>query len=128
MEIEASKLKILGNAISNLPFSLKDAGATIKERQSNPSICNVAYNVRLDNRSLDFRMPQTISIIRIIDGVMASLRDYLRKRNFIEIKTVKIIQSGSEGGSNLFSINYFDRTAYLGQSPQLYKQMAIIGA
>lgn len=127
LEIELSSILILGNSSKELPFSLKDAGATEKERESNASICNVAYNIRLDNRSLDFRLPQAQSIIRIMDGVMFFFRDYLRKNDFIEIKTTKIIESGSEGGSNLFSINYFDRKAYLAQSPQLYKQMAIIG-
>lgn len=127
IEIEVSSLTILGEVISELPFSMKDAGATEKERASNDSICSVAYNIRLDNRSLDFRLPQTQSIVRIMDGVMFFFRNYLRKNDFIEIKTTKIIQSGSEGGSNLFSVDYFDKKAYLAQSPQLYKQMAVIG-
>lgn len=126
-EIEVTNMKILGLVTSTLPFNLKDASATEKEREENQSICNVSYNLRLDNRFLDFRTSQMTSIIRIIDGVMFSFRNYLRKEGFTEIKTPKIIQSGSEGGSNLFSLNYFDRKAYLAQSPQLYKQMAIIG-
>lgn len=127
IEIEIQSLNILGPVIETLPFNLKDASATEEEREKNQSICAVAYNIRLDNRFLDLRMPQTQSIVRIMDGVMSFFREFLRKRKFIEIKTTKIIQSGSEGGSNLFSINYFDKKAFLAQSPQLYKQMAIIG-
>lgn len=127
IEIELSSLKILGLVTEKLPFNLKDAAATEKERAENTGICNVGYNIRLDNRFLDLRMPQTQSIVRVMDGVMFFFRDFLRKRGFIEIKTAKIIQSGSEGGANLFSINYFDKQAFLAQSPQLYKQMAVIG-
>lgn len=127
IEIELIQLKILGNVIGQLPFSLKDASATEEERKANESICTVAYNLRLDNRFMDLRMPQTQAIVGIMDGVMSFFREFLRKNGFIEIKTPKIIQSGSEGGSNLFSIDYFDKKAFLAQSPQLYKQMAIIG-
>lgn len=127
IEIELSSAKVLGQVHEALPFSLKDASATEKERQENSSICNVGYHIRLDNRALDLRMPQTQAIVRIMDGTMFFFRDFLRKNNFIEIKTTKIIQSGSEGGSNLFKIKYFDQEAYLAQSPQLYKQMAVIG-
>ena len=125
--LKLKSLVILGDAIKELPFSMKDAAATEKDRETNESICNVAYNIRLDNRSLDFRLPQTQSIIRIMDGVMFFFRDFLRRQGFIEIKTTKIIQSGSEGGAGLFNINFFDKKAFLAQSPQLYKQMAIIG-
>lgn len=127
IEIELSSLRILGSVVEMLPFSLKDASATEKERAENKSICNVGYNIRLNNRFLDLRMPQTQSIVRVMDGVMFFFRDFLRRREFIEIKTPKIIQSGSEGGANLFSVNYFDKKAFLAQSPQLYKQMAVIG-
>ncbi|KAM0681390.1 hypothetical protein GINT2_000592 [Glugoides intestinalis] len=127
IEIEVKSLKVLGIVIEQLPFNLKDASATMQEKAENSSICNVAYNLRLDNRFLDLRMPQTQAIVRVMDGVMSMFREFLRKQKFIEIKTTKLIQSGSEGGSNMFSVNYFDKKAYLAQSPQLYKQMAIIG-
>lgn len=127
IEVELFTLTILGNVIAELPFSMKDAGATEEEKSKNSSICNVAYNIKLDNRFLDLRLPQTQSIVRIMDGVMFFFRDFLRRNEFIEIKTTKIIQSGSEGGSNLFSIDFFGKPAYLAQSPQLYKQMAVIG-
>lgn len=127
IEVDVLNLNIISRVTDTLPFSLKDAAATEKERMLNQGICKVGYNLRLDNRFLDFRMPQTLSIIRVTDSVMTAFRGYLRTNNFIEIKTTKIIQSGSEGGSNLFTMNYFGKTAYLAQSPQLFKQMVIAG-
>lgn len=52
-------------------------------------------------------------------------RDYLTKKGFCEIHTPKIISAASEGGANVFKVSYFKGSAYLAQSPQLYKQMAI---
>ena len=122
IEIDCKQIKILGDVYDKLPFLIKDAKATAGENE-----VTVGYNVRLDNRFLDFRVPATYSMIRVIDETMDAFRRFCKKNDFIEIKTSKIIQSGSEGGANLFSVNYFDRTAYLAQSPQLYKQMAILG-
>ena len=125
IEIVISTLNILGPVVSKLPFQLKDCKIAGKESDTNT--ITVGYNLRLDNRFLDFRLPVTQSIIKIIDQTMYTFRTYLRTHEFIEIKTSKIIQSGSEGGANLFSLNYFNKPAYLAQSPQLYKQLAIIG-
>lgn len=127
IEIDVIRFNVLGPVYDTLPFSLKDAAATEKERASNPSICSVAYSHRLDNRFLDFRLPSTQATIRIIDSTMNFFREYLRSKDFTEIKTTKIIGSGSEGGANLFPVDYFGKSAYLTQSPQLYKQMAVIG-
>lgn len=127
VEIEILSLEIIGEVYQDLPFSMKDGSATQEEKQKNPSICDVNYHIKLDNRSLDLRLPQTQAIVRVMDGFMFYFRDFLRKNDFIEIKTTKIIQSGSEGGSNLFEVDYFNKKAYLAQSPQLYKQMAVLG-
>lgn len=127
IEIDVLSLELVSGVVGTLPFSLKDASATEAERTANPTICKVSNAIRFDNRFLDFRMPHTLSIIKLIDGAMNSFRTFLRQKDFIELKTTKIIQSGSEGGSNLFSIDYFGTKAYLAQSPQLYKQMAIAG-
>jgi aspartyl-tRNA synthetase len=54
-------------------------------------------------------------------------RHALMKHGFVEIHTPKLISAKSEGGANVFTVTYFDRPAYLAQSPQLYKQMAIVG-
>lgn len=127
VEIEAKGITVIGSVHGSLPFNIKDAAASETERAGNPSLCAVSYSHRLDYRFLDLRVPSTQAIFRVVDGTMNSFRTYLRAKQFTEIKTTKIIGSGSEGGANLFAIDYFGDKAYLAQSPQLYKQMAILG-
>ena len=87
----------------------------------------VKMNTRLDNRVMDLRTPTTQAIMRIQAGVGALFRECLTQNGFVEIHTPKINPGASEGGANVFKFKYFDREACLAQSPQLYKQMAIIG-
>ena len=82
---------------------------------------------RLNSRSLDMRNQKTASIFKLRSQVLASIRETLIKRKFIEINTPKIIGSASEGGADLFSLDYFGKQAYLAQSPQLYKEQMTIG-
>jgi aspartyl-tRNA synthetase len=87
----------------------------------------VKMKTRLDNRVLDLRVPATQSLFRLQSGVSTLFREFFRSKNFIEIHTPKLIAGASEGGANVFKLKYFDREACLAQSPQLYKQMCIIG-
>ena len=73
------------------------------------------------------RNQKTASIFKVRHHVLASLRKTLLEKKFIEITTPKIIGSASEGGANLFSLDYFGKQAYLAQSPQLYKEQMTIG-
>ena len=73
------------------------------------------------------RNQKTASIFKVRHHVLASLRKTLSEKKFIEITTPKIIGSASEGGANLFSLDYFGKQAYLAQSPQLYKEQMTIG-
>ena len=73
------------------------------------------------------RTQKTASIFKLRHYVLSSLRKTLTEKKFIEINTPKIIGSASEGGANLFSLDYFGKTAYLAQSPQLYKEQMTIG-
>ena len=82
---------------------------------------------RLNSRALDMRNQKTASIIKLRSQVLSSIRETLIKRKFIEINTPKIIGSASEGGADLFSLDYFGKQAYLAQSPQLYKEQMTIG-
>ena len=82
---------------------------------------------RLNSRALDMRNQKTASIFKLRSQVLASIRETLIKRKFIEINTPKIIGSASEGGADLFGLDYFGRQAYLAQSPQLYKEQMTIG-
>ena len=83
-------------------------------------------DTRLNHRALDMRNQKTASIFRIRHAALQSIRRELAQR-FTEITTPKIIGSASEGGANLFSLEYFGRTAYLAQSPQLYKEQMTLG-
>ncbi|KMV65973.1 aspartyl-tRNA synthetase [Encephalitozoon cuniculi EcunIII-L] len=127
IEVRILGFRVLSIADKSLPFAMKDVSATAEEREKNPTLQNVAYHIRLDNRAMDLRAPQTRATFRVVDGVMFFFRTYLRQNGFMEIKTSKLIGSSSEGGANLFSVDYFKRKAFMAQSPQLYKQMAIVG-
>lgn len=83
-------------------------------------------DTRLDWRFLDFRHKNTIAIFRIQNWIINAFRYYLTKNNFFEIQPPSIISSASEGGAELFQIPYFEKQAFLAQSPQLYKQMGAV--
>lgn len=80
-------------------------------------------DTRLDNRFLDMRRPKVKSIFMIRGLVVRAIRDFLYGKNFVEVTTPKIVATATEGGTALFPISYFDREAFLNQSPQLYKQI-----
>jgi len=82
---------------------------------------------RLNSRALDMRNQKTASIFKLRHHVLESIRETLTDKKFIEITTPKIIGSASEGGANLFGLDYFGKKAYLAQSPQLYKEQMTIG-
>lgn len=81
---------------------------------------------RLDWRHLDLRRPEIEAIFRIQAEICKLYREYFRKQGFVEIWPPAIISAASEGGTELFSIDYFDRKAFLAQSPQLYKQLCVM--
>ena len=87
----------------------------------------VKMKTRLDNRVMDLRVPTTQAIFKIQSGVCHLFREYLDSKGFTEIHTPKLIAGASEGGANVFKMKYFETDACLAQSPQLYKQMCIIG-
>ncbi len=84
---------------------------------------NVDFDTRLDNRIIDLRRDEVKAIFMIRHSFIGYASEFLRKKGFIEVHTPKISSASSEGGTEVFKINYFDRDAYLVQSPQLYKQM-----
>lgn len=79
-------------------------------------------DVRLDARPLDLRNPQVAAIYRIRSVALQAIREAFITQGFIEVNTSRIIGAASEGGANLFTVDYFGRRAYLAQSPQLYKE------
>ena len=80
---------------------------------------------RLNNRVIDLRTVTSHAIFRIQSGACELFREFLLSKDFVEIHTPKLLAAASEGGANVFQVTYFDRKAYLAQSPQLYKQMLI---
>ena len=113
-EIKAEGIEILAKAVHPLPID------PIGRVESN-------IDTRLNHRALDMRNQKTASIFKLRHYVLETLRKTLAEKKFIEITTPKIIGSASEGGANLFSLDYFGKTAYLAQSPQLYKEQMTIG-
>jgi len=80
-------------------------------------------DTRLDARFMDVRLPATRAIFFVRAKVLQEVRAFLVARDFIEIQTPKMVATATEGGTQLFPISYFDREAFLNQSPQLYKQI-----
>jgi len=108
-EILPEKHWVLNEAQAPLPLGVVDK-------------VNIDIDTRLDARFMDLRRPGPQSIFKIRDTVLAAGREYLASNGFVEIHTSKIIGSSSEGGTEVFKVKYFERDAYLSQSPQLYKQ------
>lgn len=129
---------------SRLPFQIDDASRPDDEKTvlftdveedeeaetaaaaSDPTaLPTVGMNTRLNNRVLDLRTAANQSIFRLQSHVVQLAREVLYKNDFIELHTPKLIGCASEGGSNVFKVEYFKKSAFLAQSPQFYKQMAI---
>ncbi|MHA2407714.1 MAG: aspartate--tRNA(Asn) ligase [Candidatus Ranarchaeia archaeon] len=81
---------------------------------------------RLDWRVLDLRNPKAQAIFKIQSTLALSMREFFHENKFIEIHTPKIVAQATEGGANVFRVEYFKRDAFLAQSPQLYKQLLLI--
>ncbi len=90
-----------------------------------PIAADSALDKRIDWRYLDLRRPDRKLIFEVQTTAEQAMREFWRKEQFIEIHTPKLMGSASESGAELFKAEYFDRTAYLAQSPQFYKQMAM---
>lgn len=86
---------------------------------------NASVDTKMDYRWLDLRSERNTLIFRIQSYLVQAMREFLYREDFMEIHTPKLIGAASESGSDVFEVKYFDRTAYLAQSPQFYKQMAM---
>ena len=90
-----------------------------------PMMADSSIDARMDYRWIDLRTEKNKLMIQAQTEFVKSMRDFLLERNFVEIHTPKIIGAASESGADVFELTYFDRKAYLAQSPQFYKQMAM---
>ncbi|HIH69660.1 aspartate--tRNA(Asn) ligase [Methermicoccus shengliensis] len=84
-------------------------------------------DTRLDARFMDTRTRRGMAIFRIRHHMLQATREFLSEEGFIEITTPKIVASATEGGTALFPLSYFDKEAFLNQSPQLFKQLMMAG-
>jgi len=112
IEIRIHELTVDGPADRLLPIDVSGA------QEPNPE-------VRLNWRFLDLRRPENLLIFQVQTVIEHAMREYWLREGFVEIQSPKLMGSASESGAEVFTVQYFDRPAYLAQSPQFYKQMAM---
>jgi len=114
-EIKAEKITILSLADPELPIPIIAKGQQGETEQS----------LRLDWRWIDLRKPQGVLTFKVWTELEYAFREYWTKNEYIEIHSPKLISTANESGAEVFEVKYFNRKAYLAQSPQFYKQMAM---
>ncbi len=114
-EIEVQAITVLSVADPELPIPVVIKGND--EETEAP--------VRFDYRWIDLRKPDHSNIIKVWTALEAGFREYWNKNNYLQIYTPAFMSTPSESGAEVFEVKYFDRKAYLAQSPQFYKQMAM---
>ncbi|KAN0060398.1 aspartate--tRNA ligase dps1 [Thecaphora frezii] len=129
-EIKISKIHSTSDiAFEQLPFGVDDATRSDLEIQASQEtdrpLPPIALDTRLDNRVLELRTTTNQAIFRLTHGVCKLFREYLDNLDFVEIHTPKLQGAATESGSSVFKVGYFKGNAFLAQSPQLAKQMAI---
>ncbi len=112
-EVIPTKIRIL-NTSERLPIEIVEGKVFID------------LDTRLTHRILDLRKPTVNAIFRIQHSLVRFAREFLEQNEFVEIHTPKIVAEATEGGANLFEIKYFEKKAYLAQSPQFYKQLMLL--
>ncbi|KAJ2755075.1 aspartate--tRNA ligase dps1 [Coemansia pectinata] len=125
VELHVSRLFVISEVSVTLPFTIDSASRSDLERELDPTLNRVLLFTRLNNRVVDLRTTANNAIFKLQAAVSQLFREYLTNEKFTEIHTPKIINAASEGGANVFRVDYFKRNAYLAQSPQLFKQMCI---
>ncbi|MEM3703896.1 MAG: aspartate--tRNA(Asn) ligase [Candidatus Bathyarchaeia archaeon] len=113
VEVIPKEIKILSTAAPQLPIDI--AGKVPAQ-----------LDVRLDARALDLCREENLAIFKIQHAAVEAIREFLFERGFIEVHTPRIIASATEGGAALFSVDYFEKEAFLAQSPQLYKEQLVM--
>lgn len=112
-EVEIKQLKVLSVA-EPLPIPV------VEEKGGN----EVDASLRFDYRWIDLRKPDKLKIFKVWTSLEKGFRKYINDNGYIQVYTPSTMNAASEGGSEVFEIKYFDRKAYLSQSPQFYKQLA----
>ncbi|KAJ1824405.1 aspartate--tRNA ligase dps1 [Coemansia sp. RSA 2671] len=125
VELHVSRLFVISQVAVTLPFSIDSASWSTLDYERDPTLNRVLLHTRLNNRVVDLRTTANNAIFKLQAAVSQLFREYLTNEKFTEIHTPKIISAASEGGANVFRVDYFKRNAFLAQSPQLFKQMCI---
>lgn len=112
IELEITNLEIVAKAES-LPFDMSQDGY------------NLELPTELDHRALVLRHPRVQAIFKVQATIIDSFREFMKKEGFFEFQAPAITPATAEGGAEVFEVKYFDKKAYLSQSPQLYKQIAM---
>ncbi len=112
-ELRVESIQIISEAAADLPLSV------------NKSLDSVGIEALLDHRVVSLRNPEVLDIFRAQSSIIDHFCRFLRECEFTEIKTSKLINTGTEGGAGLFEVSYFGKTVYLAQSPQFYKQAMV---
>jgi nondiscriminating aspartyl-tRNA synthetase len=114
-ELDIFRVHVLSRSGQRLPFT------------SFSNLDSVNPETLVEYRPLALRNKAIGSVFRIQAALLRFFREFLTERRFTEIITSKLVSSGTEGGTNLFEVRYFDRLAYLAQSPQFYKEHGVAG-
>ena len=112
MEIIPNKIVVTSKSLEELPLNYKDSKSAL-------------LDTRLNYRFLDLRNEKNLLMFKVQTCFINTMREYVVSNNFIEIHSPKIIGAASESGADVFELEYFGNKAYLAQSPQFYKQMAM---
>lgn len=110
VEVLPSRIRVLSRSEVPLPLGVVDK-------------VSADLPTRLDHRVIDLRKPAVHAVFELRSHLLAAFRATFVEHGFLEVETPKLLREGAEGGTTLFPVRYFDTTAYLAQSPQLYKQM-----
>ncbi len=112
VELEVFSIEVLSEA-APLPFDMSMSGY------------NLELTTELDNRALVLRQPKVQAIFKVQETIIDSFREFMKQNNFFEFQAPSIVPATAEGGAEVFKLDYFDKKAYLSQSPQLYKQIVM---
>jgi nondiscriminating aspartyl-tRNA synthetase len=112
IELEIKNIKVLAEA-ATLPFDMSNEGY------------NLELSAELDNRALVLRQPKIQAVFKVQETIIDAFRDFMKQNDFFEFQAPSITPATAEGGAEVFEVAYFDKKAYLSQSPQLYKQIVM---
>ena len=112
-EVQVATIVVLSAAATPLPYHPNDTKG------------GAGVDVLLDNRTLSLRTPRISGVFRVQSAILAHFARYMRTQDFTEIKSSKLVATGTEGGTGLFEVRYFNRALFLAQSPQFYKQALV---